>query len=649
MYRTLTALISAAFLLLYAGCSSFSSTQSDSPQVNPENVVATIGNNPVMMDDLINYYERNNLEEEYSEEDIREFLPFYVDYKLKLAYGRDKGMMEDPEILSEYDNYSKQAAFSYWLENDIKKQLLDDFIYRNRYEMKSQHVLIQLDERSPAQEEERVLAQIEEAREKFISGEMSMEELDETYSSRMQGRSVGGDLPWFSAGTTVKPFEDALYSLAPGEISEPVRTQFGYHLIYLEEKRERIPDRLTSHIFFREPRGNNSLEQLSQQAYEALESGRPWDEVVREFSQDGASANSGGEIGWIGYGQQFTAEFIGEVMDVDPTLPYSSPLQTNYGYHILRIDSVRTYRDEDHRIAELTQQFNDLPRNAPSRQQVLERLADIGDLQINSETTAKLDPLFASADTTLVTDLNVDEAVASEVLITFDNHQYTVDDFFSWLIDTNDERRANNYSGMWLDLYEDYLLDSRVIEMTRKEFDTFDREIEGFLNGLVVFQVSDENIWSSDTADSTALKEYFEENRERYMFDQRYDYTLLGSRSDSTLNSALNRLHSGENPTEFVEEFEGLLVVRDSVATPSEEIMSALSELEEGQISEAFTYRNRTSHVILNQILEPREMTFDEAFHRVSSDYQPMREELFMNRLRSEYNVQTYPERIRLN
>jgi len=255
MYRTLTALISAAFLLLYAGCSSFSSTQSDSPQVNPENVVATIGNNPVMMDDLINYYERNNLEEDYSEEDLREFLPFYVDYKLKLAYGRDKGMMEDPEILSEYDNYSKQAAFSYWLENDIKKQLLDDFIYRNRYEMKSQHVLIQLDERSPAQEEERVLAQIEEAREKFISGEMSMEELDETYSSRMQGRSVGGDLPWFSAGTTVKPFEDALYSLEPGEISEPVRTQFGYHLIYLEEKRERIPDRLTSHIFFREPRG----------------------------------------------------------------------------------------------------------------------------------------------------------------------------------------------------------------------------------------------------------------------------------------------------------------------------------------------------------------------------------------------------------
>lgn len=649
MYRTFIYLSSAAFLLLYVGCSSISSTQSSSQQPNPEHVVATIGNNPVMVDDLVNYYERNSLEESYTEEDLREFLPFYVDYKLKLAYGRDKGMMDDPDILSEYENYSKQAAFSYWLENDIKKQLIEDFLYRNRYEMKSQHVLIQLDERSPAQEEERVLAQIEEAREKFISGEMTMKELDETYSSRVQGRSVGGELPWFSAGTTVKPFEDALYSLEPGEISEPVRTQFGYHLIYLTEKRDRIPNRLTSHIFFRESRGDNSPEQLSQQAYEALEDGRPWDEIVREFSQDGASATSGGDIGWIGHGRQFTAEFIEEVMAVDLSLPYSSPLQTNYGYHILKIDSVRTYRDEDHRRAELTEQFNDLPQNAPSRQQVFERLAEIGDFKINSETTAKLDPLFASADTSLVTDMTVEETLASEVLITFDNHSYTVDDFFSWLNDTNDERRANNYSSMWLDLYEEYILDSHVIEMTRNEFDTFDREIEGFLNGLVVFQISDENIWSPETADSTALKEYYEEHRESYKFGERYDYTLLGSRSDSTLNSALNRLHSGENPTDFAEDFEGLIVFRDSVATPPEKIMSALTELDQGQISEAFTYRNRTSHVILNQVLEPREMTFDEAFHRVSSDYQPIREELFMNRLRTEFNVQTYPERIRIN
>lgn len=649
MYRTLIATTSTALLLFISGCTLFSSTQSDQHEPNPENIVATIGSNPIMIDDLINYYERNNLEENYTEDDLREFLPYYVDYKLKLAYGRENGMMEDPEILNEFENYSKQAAFSYWLENDIKKQLIEDYLYRNSYEMKSKHILIQLDQRSSAQEEERVLAQIEEAREKFISGEMSMEELDETYSSRQQGRSVGGELPWFSAGTTVKPFEDALYSLEPGEISDPVRTQFGYHLIYLVEKRERIPDRLTSHIFFRDSRNNLSPEELSQQAHEALESGRSWDEVVSEYSQDGASINSGGEIGWIGYGQQFTADFIDEVMAIDSSLSFTSPMQTNYGYHIFRIDSVRTYRDEDHRREELTQQFNDLPRNAPSRQQVLERLADIGDFQMHSETTVKLDQLFATADTNLVTDITVDQNLASEVLISFDNQQYSVQDFFSWLIDSNDQRRANNYSAMWLNQFEEHVIDSRVIEMTRKEFDTFDREIEGFLNGLIVFQISDENIWSTETADSTALKEYYDENKDRYRFGERIDYTLLASRSDSTLNIALNRLHSGENPTDFAEEIEGLTVVRDSVATPPEEIKSALSELEEGQISEEFSYRNRTSHVILNQTLEPRTMTFDEAFHRVNSDYQPIREELFMTRLRSEFNVQTYPERIRIN
>lgn len=628
----------------------FSSTlhaQSSSSDHNLDAVVAEIGEEDVTLGDLINYYERNNLDDSYSDEDLKDFLPFYVDYKLKLAYGNDQGLYSDPQILEEFENYSKQAAFSFWLENEIKKELADEFMERSNYELKSSHVLIQLDPNSSPERADEARQQIEEALDKFKSGEMTMEELNQEYSSRVQGQPAGGELPWFSAGVTVKPFEDALYSLEPGEISEPVQTQFGYHIIYLEEKRERTPHRKVSHIFFRGSRNDQSPEELANTALNDLESGRSWNEVVQEFSQDGSSVNSGGDIGWIGYGSQYTPEFIDAVLMVDPVASFSQPLETNYGYHILRIDSVRSYSNDEQRRDELMEQLEDLPRYNANRQQVLQRLAEEGGLSEISETKQSIQEYFNQADTSAINELDFSASLQEKTIIEFNGQTYTAGDFKSWLDETHSDRKATDFSDLWFELYTEHTLDSQVILMTQEHFPEFEKETEGFLNGLVVFQVSDDNIWNIETADSSALEQYYERNMNQYQFGERYDYTLLASREDSVLTEALQLARQQTAVDSIAATYQNLLISRDSVATPSEEIMEAINSTDAGAVSETFTYRNRDAAIIYHQLLEPRPMTFEEAFYRVGSDYQPIREENFMNDLRSQYRVRTYPERIR--
>lgn len=633
-------------LFIFSGCST-TGTPSDSSGSGEEGtVIAEIDNQQIFLDELVSYYERNNIEENYTADDLKEFLPFYIDYKLKLKYGEDQGLFDDPAIREEFGNYSKQAAFSYWLENDIKKELTEEFIERSNEELKSSHVLIQLSENSSAAQETEALETLQNARDQFLSGEKTMEELDQEYSTRMQGRSAGGELPWISAGVTVKPFEDALYSLEPGDLSEPVRTQFGYHLIYLDEKRERTPGRKVSHIFFRGTRNERSPEELAADAYDALESGRPWDEVVTEFSQDGSSLDSGGDIGWIEYGSQYSGDFINTVLSADTSASYSEPVETNYGFHILRIDSVRSYTSDDQRRDELIARLEELPRYNASRQQVLERLSQIGNFSNHDRTAEQVGEYFASARADSIAELTMPESLSSSTLFTFNGQSYSAGDFMDWMIDTNSGRDPQQYASDWLDMYEESILDSQVIPMTRDRFPEFDREIDGFLNGLVVFQVSDEHIWSTETADSTELEQYFEENRENYRFGERYDFTILASRSDSVLNAALDRVQNGETPGEVSESFDTLIASRDSLARPDDEISDVLSNLEPGSVSEVFSYRNRNAYLIYHSLLEPRQMTFDEAFHRVNSDYQPIREENFLNHLRDEYRVETYPERI---
>lgn len=641
-------LFSSLFLLLFLFALTSAAAQT-SPDFNqdPGTVVAEISDQTITLGDLVQYYERNNIEDDYTTEDLKEFLPFYVDYKLKLAYGKDQGLFSDPDIQQELEDYSKQAAFSFWLENEIKKELADEFVERSKYELKASHVLVQLNETGAGVSAEEARQRLMEARQMFLDGEMTMDELNQEYSSRVQGRPAGGDLPWFSAGVTVKPFEDALYSLEEGEISEPVRTQFGLHLIHLEERRERTPQRKVSHIFLRGSRDDLSAEILADSAYATLQSGRPWDDVAEQFSQDGSSSDSGGDIGWVGYGTQFSADFIDEVLSVDPVASFSQPIKTNYGFHIFRIDSVRSYENDQQRREELMSRLEELPRYNASRDQVLERLAETGNFTSDSSTKESIRNFFSQADSAAVQTVKFPRKLARQPLITFNNQTYTVSDFKEWLNETHENRLTTEFADLWFEMYEEHILDSQVIPMTTERFPQFEEEAEGFLNGLVVFQVSNDNIWNIETADSSQLEQYYERNKNRYRFEERYDYTLLASRDDSMLTAALEMTSQSILADSISATFSNVIVTRDSVATPAEEIQTALSATESGETSDKFTYRNRDAYVIYHQLLEPRTMTFDEAYFRVGSDYQPIREENFMNELRSNYRVRIYPERIR--
>ena len=642
-------LVFSSFLLaaIFMSSSPLFAQQSSGATRDMDAIVAEISDEKITLGDLIQYYERNNIDRDYSTEDLREFLPFYVDYKLKLEYGEDQGLFNDPGILQEYETYSKQAAFSYWLENEIKKEVADEIIEKSRYELKSSHVLIRLDANSADSVENAAVERLKEARNLFLDGEMTMAELNQEYSSRIQGRPAGGDLPWFSAGVTVKPFEDALYSLEEGEISEPVRTQFGYHIIHLEERRERTPQRNVSHIFFRGSRDDLSAEILADSAYSALQNGRPWSDVVQQFSQDGSSVDSGGDIGWVGYGTQYSEDFIEAVYRLDPVAAFSQPVQTNYGYHIFRVDSIRSYENEEERREELMSRLEELPRYKASRDQVLQRMADEGNYSVNTDTKEQLIQFFSEADSAAVTETDLPESLSGSTFTTFNGEIYTAGDFKQWLNDTHSDRSTTEFSNIWLDMYEDSILDSQVIPMTEQKFPEFENETEGFLNGLVVFEVSNDNIWNIETADSSDLKDYYDENIENYQFGERYDFTLLASLNDSILTEALSLAQQSISADSLDNRFDNLIAARDSLETPAEEIMTALNGTDVGGTSDMFTYRNRDAYVIFHQRLEPRAMTFNEAFNRVGSDYQPIREEEFMDELRSEYRVRIFPERIR--
>jgi peptidyl-prolyl cis-trans isomerase SurA len=604
---------------------------------NHNAIVAEIDGEPITLGELISNYDRNNDIENISADELIEFLPSYVEYRMKLNEGLRLGYHDDPEILEEFNHYGREAAYTYWLEQDIKKEMIDTFRQRDEVELRAFHILAEIPENAEQAYRDSVYNRLLEARNLLQEG-TDPEQINEEYSSRRNGNPMGGQLPWITAGRTVLDFENALYDLEPGEISNPIRTQFGFHVIYLQEKRDRTPDRRISHIFVRHDEGDEGKDEIYN-AFRDLESGQSWNETVQNYTQDGATLPRGGQIGWVGYAMQFPEEFVDEVMAADPEAPFSQPIEMSYGYHIIRIDSVRTYTSEEQRSREIENRLLQLQRLDADREQVYDAVTQTGGMRVFDE---HVDQILAG-----FSEDKPGDDLLSKPLLEFNEKTFKGSDFLAYLERENLVQNPSDFNNERFDEFKKEIIRSELIDITKEHFPDFKNEINHFLNGLIVFRVNDENMWSPETVNREELKDFFEANSENYIYDDEYVFYRISSLDQDLTEDALSNVLDGIHPADLHILFEDLSVLHDSTRNRYSSHYPYLEDLTPKETTELIERGSLFIFYYLEKINESRPMTFDEAFRRAASDFQPIREERYLNQLRNTYQVNLYPENIR--
>lgn len=614
--------------------------QSDTDQI----IVGTVGDQKVTYQELIQNYstgETGSLD--YS--DLEDFLPIYLNYKAKLLQAREEGYYEDSTLINEHKQYAKQAAYAYWLQKEIKPSALEQFKSRADKELKTFHILITLPQNATPQQEAEIVAKLNNARNQIKEG-ADLDKLNEEYSSVVNGRSMGGDLPWISAGRTVKPFEDQAYALEIGEVSEPFKTQFGYHIILLQDVRERIPSRLTQHIYVRAT-DDTTGQQKIEEAYTALEQGETWEEVVRTYSEDGASARNSGNIGWLSYQENYNPDFLEAVMTQDPQAPYSEPINTSYGYHILRIDSVESYPSEEAREKALMSQLSESPYYEENNSFVINYLRENLSTEVNDELLAEYKNWITSFDTVRISDLPPLQIDRSKTLYTINGYTHSLADFHQYVSNNHDSKQASVYRELWFEQFTQYTIDDLIVDITLNRYPEFEEQSKNYRDGLVVYNINENKVWSSATVDSSRLRSIYESNIEQYSYPERPFYYLISARADSTLEQAIEFVNNGGHLDSLRSNIQRLGVSKDSTSSFNEPPFDKLTNMEEGSFSDIFEYNNNKAVFWLEERLPARTMTFDEAFSRLVSDFQPQREQEWTQELRQKYNIRPDLENLR--
>jgi peptidyl-prolyl cis-trans isomerase SurA len=616
-------------------------------------VVGKVANENVYLSELkAQFYKSGartdeNMDSSEELEEIRAFLPLYVDYRAKLVSARDAGYFSDEEILTELHQYETQTAYPFWLENKIKEQLLDELEERSKYELEASHILITLPANPSPSDTLRAYNRLIEAREKALAGE-NFDSLSVIYSSMQQGRSVGGALGYFSAGWAVKDFEDVAYATNVGDISMPFRTQFGYHIINVQNRRESSQDRLLSHVFIRVP-GEADLEEVMEragEAYEKLTTGREsWVDIVNTYSDDQQSIPMQGSIGWVNYGR-YDPRFTDVVMTIPNQGDFTEPFFSGYGVHIVRLDSIRTPISAEIARQELETRLKNLPRYRENREFTTRNVRNAGAEAFNYENLDRFEQNIYDNRGNSFGAIYWTDGVLESNIYRIDNTWYTGKDYLNWIITQIDTNSTNNYHYSLREGFFNDRANKHIVDITKNVFPEFADLSKEYLNGLVIFKISEDSVWNYSKIDTTTLQAMYDENPDKYRFDRRYFYFRIAATADTTLDRAISLVNSGVPVDSLRNEVQGLLIRADVINSLTQEPFNNLDGLNEGEFSDKFDYRNRRTVFLLEKIEEARTMTFEEAFFRVVSEYQPIRENDWITNIRGKYNVAMFPERI---
>ena len=301
-----------------------------------------VGDKSISSEEFEYVYSKNNLKKDsvVDEKDIREYLDLYVNFKLKVREAKSLGLDQKENFITELEGYRKQLAKPYLMESKVTNQLVEEAYERMKSEVNASHILLKLDQNALAEDTLKVYNEIIELRNKALNGE-SFGTLAKEHSQDPSARSNGGNLGYFSAMQMVFPFENAAYTTAKGDISMPVRTQFGYHILQVHDKRASRGQIKLAHIMLRATEGmpqenlDNAKNKIDE-IFKNLSAGEDWGKLCSQFSEDVGTSKKGGELPWLGTGR-IHPDFEKPAFALENPNDFTKPVKTPYGWHIIKL------------------------------------------------------------------------------------------------------------------------------------------------------------------------------------------------------------------------------------------------------------------------------------------------------------------------
>lgn len=615
-------------------------------------VLFTVNDRPVHLSEFNYIYNKNNGDKaDYSKESIEEYLNLYQNFKLKVEKARDMQLDTIPVLIAELAGYRRQLADTYLTDKEVVETLLKEVYDRQQYDVKVRHIVIRANERATMNQLMEAKETIENIKAMIDNGQ-KFEDMARQFSQDVNTKDQGGALNYLTAmlPNGYYEFENAMYSLEEGEVSDIVKSNVGYHLVQVIDKRPARGTMEVAHILLRKKNKSQEIQGVKPKIdsiYNLLQNGANFRTLASNLSEDINSNTKGGNIGTFGistYEQSFEDAAFALENDGD----FSKPVETSLGWHIIKRINKPQRPDFEAVKRSLQAQIKNDARYEIARQRMIENILTNAGLKENKEN---LEMFINSLDRDFFSYRWAPDPSLNGELFVLGGTSFSVRDFAIFCKENTKERlrfdKTMPITGAVSELYKEYLqlqalkFEELNLENKYPDFKALMREYE---EGILLFEATKINVWDKASQDTTGLNAFFQNNKKNYMWKERADLVTFTINSDDPgLLDKIVKFVKRNDPEKVAQNFneESIIVSYTSGTHELGDAQLSGIKFKEGALSELIP-ADKLNTTILKKIIKTypaTPKTMKDARGYIIADYQDFLDKQWINQLKKEYKI----------
>jgi peptidyl-prolyl cis-trans isomerase SurA len=323
----------------------------------------------------------------YDTMSVKEYLGMYINFRLKVAEAERLGYDTLPSFVSEMTGYRRQLAEPYTRDPDIMERLVSEAYERTIKELNVSHILVSVRDNTNPVDTAYAWNRIMQAYNRIKEGE-SFDSVALDISDDLTVKDNHGNIGWIYAFLTVYPFEEAAYSTKTGQVSEPFRTSYGYHIVKINDERHAGGEIRLAHIMTVADVSSDSAAIVKageniRKYYEMLKNGKEFGEVARVYSEDASTAANNGLMQWLRTGD-LPPDIEKAVFALTDSCSFTEPLRSVYGWHLFQLKDKRPFGSQDGMRDQLIEKIISSGRAEIAEKTILEKLQKKFGLEANN-------------------------------------------------------------------------------------------------------------------------------------------------------------------------------------------------------------------------------------------------------------------------
>ncbi len=581
---------------------------------------------------------------------IDEYLQQFISFKLKVADAIKQGLDTTRSFKNELNGYRNQLAQNYLTDPKTKEEVLAKAYQRYLTEINAWHILIAcLPEASP-EDTLRAWTKANDIRVRVAGGE-PFEQVARGSSDDKSVVTNGGNIGYFSVFQMIMPFEDAAYNLKKGAISELVRTPYGYHIIKVTDRRQSRGRIQVAHIMKAVQPGNGEKESKAAEAemnliYNELAQGGSFIELAKKYSDHKESGVNGGKLNWFGSGEVIP-DFAEAAFSIKDTGQFTRPVKSLYGWHIIKLLDKKAPGTFEEARSFLDSKINQSYLNSISKKSLIEKLKKEYKFKIN---TPAYNWFISQTDTLIMRGLSKykRDSMPAGNLYTFADQRFTIREFAAFI-----EKRGPMIATDSTKYFIDRSIDTRVSDhitayensMLEKKYPDFRYLMNEFHDGILLFDISERNVWDKVSEDSIGLRNYYERHKKDYLTPMAVEariYSLKSPGNEKKLISAYKKLSRKSDPDKllmdkFSKKGDTLLLIEDRTWFEGEDPRIDKIKWVKGTVFS--TSENNPPVIVVKKVFEPAPLPYEQVQEEMMKGYQDELETEWIRQLKQKYTV----------